>query len=98
METCRETRRKLAEGIGGLSGVHRELVRGDRELARKASGVRQKKTRDSSKDCGGCEKLARIGIGEVEGNTFSRFTTVVFLINDCTTQVGGCTTTVLFCE
>ncbi|RRT57526.1 hypothetical protein B296_00034095 [Ensete ventricosum] len=34
----RETRRKLAEGIGGLSRVRRELVGGDQEFVRKASG------------------------------------------------------------
>ncbi|RRT48185.1 hypothetical protein B296_00031749 [Ensete ventricosum] len=43
--TRRETRWKLAEGIGGLSGVRRELVEGDRELARKASRVHRKKTK-----------------------------------------------------
>ncbi|RWW43557.1 hypothetical protein BHE74_00050782 [Ensete ventricosum] len=43
--TCRETRRKLAEGIGGLSRVCRELTESDRELTRKASGVRWKKTK-----------------------------------------------------
>ncbi|RWV94447.1 hypothetical protein GW17_00043012 [Ensete ventricosum] len=43
--TRRETRRKLAEGIGGLSRVCRELTESDRELTRKASGVRWKKTK-----------------------------------------------------
>ncbi|RWW40451.1 hypothetical protein BHE74_00054134, partial [Ensete ventricosum] len=37
--------RKLAEGIGSLLGVRRELTEGDRELARMASGVRRKKTK-----------------------------------------------------
>ncbi|RRT66606.1 hypothetical protein B296_00009512, partial [Ensete ventricosum] len=39
------TRQKLAESIGSLSAVLRKLAGGDRELARKASGVKRKKTK-----------------------------------------------------
>ncbi|RWW71759.1 hypothetical protein BHE74_00020473 [Ensete ventricosum] len=57
--TRRETRWKLAEGIGGLSGVRRELVEGDRELARKTSRVHRKKTkRLVGRFLGVAEKLA----------------------------------------
>ncbi|RRT43321.1 hypothetical protein B296_00026779 [Ensete ventricosum] len=43
--TRRETHRKLTEGIRGLSRARQELIKGDRELARKVSGVRRKKTK-----------------------------------------------------
>ncbi|RRT62838.1 hypothetical protein B296_00029648 [Ensete ventricosum] len=43
--THRDTRRKLAEGIKGLSRVCREIARSDQELAKKASRVHRKKTK-----------------------------------------------------
>ncbi|RWW73241.1 hypothetical protein BHE74_00018898 [Ensete ventricosum] len=55
----RETRQKFAEGIRSLSGVRRELVRGDQEVAMKASGVCWKKTkRLIRRSLGVAEKLA----------------------------------------
>ncbi|RRT51566.1 hypothetical protein B296_00028451 [Ensete ventricosum] len=60
MRTRQETRQKLIEGIGGLSGVHRELAGGDQELSKKASGVYRKKTkRLAGRSWGIVEKLAR---------------------------------------
>ncbi|RWW40604.1 hypothetical protein BHE74_00053966 [Ensete ventricosum] len=48
----------LAEGIESLLGVYWELVEGDRELARMASGVRWKKTkRLTERSLGVLEKL-----------------------------------------
>ncbi|RWV86567.1 hypothetical protein GW17_00051532 [Ensete ventricosum] len=48
------------EVIESLSGVCRELTRGDRELARKALGVHQKKTkRLTGRSLGVAKKLAR---------------------------------------
>ncbi|RRT76000.1 hypothetical protein B296_00030658 [Ensete ventricosum] len=66
------TRRKLAEGIGGLSGVHRELVRGDRELARKASGVRRKKTKRLVKRLWGLRKACQDWDWRSRGKHFSK--------------------------
>ncbi|RWV77570.1 hypothetical protein GW17_00061577, partial [Ensete ventricosum] len=47
------SRWKLAKGIGGMSGVRRELAKGDRELARNALGVRQKMTKTRREFAGG---------------------------------------------
>ncbi|RZS04203.1 hypothetical protein BHM03_00034492 [Ensete ventricosum] len=47
--------REVLESLG-LSGVHQELAEGDRELARKGSGVRQKETK----------RLTRISSGVAE--------------------------------
>ncbi|RWW56253.1 hypothetical protein BHE74_00037048 [Ensete ventricosum] len=54
--THRDTRRKLAEGIKGLSRVCREIARSDQELAKKASRVHRKRPRDSPEDCQGLSK------------------------------------------
>ncbi|RWV95189.1 hypothetical protein GW17_00042210 [Ensete ventricosum] len=80
---CREFIGRLPKVIWGLSGVRRELTEGDRGLARNAPGVRQKMTETRWKFTRGCWE-------DCQEKHFSR------IFSGSTTQVGGCTATILF--
>ncbi|RWV89279.1 hypothetical protein GW17_00048575, partial [Ensete ventricosum] len=78
----------LAEGIGGWLGVRQELVEGDRELARKASGVSRKKTKSlTGRSSGVTEKFT--GRRSLEDERETHYREWQRLL-DCGSAFGSC--------